>query len=268
MDDIEKNVTEQLESKDILKKDSPRNSDVKSELSEFEKEQQSKGWNPDGPKSAEEWARSEPLYDELKKRGKEIKQLQRTLESMKSVMDKNEEMAYKRALAQLQQDRDNAIALGNVPLVNQIEQQAAALKVKPNAEPEIPQVVQDFKERNDEWLTGTSYKHMKMQDFAMRRDQELASRNLPPDKHMEILEQHIKAEFPDYFTTNEDDEDRLSNNVVDSSGNSGVVSKSKKKYSLKDLTQEQKQCAHDFERLGVMKIDEYISHLVKVGELK
>ena len=57
-------------------------------LTEFEQEQHAKGWNPGGPKSAEEWARSEPLYEEIKRRGKENKQLQRTLESLKDMLDK------------------------------------------------------------------------------------------------------------------------------------------------------------------------------------
>jgi hypothetical protein len=63
-------------------------------LTDFEKEQQAKGWNPEGEKSAEEWLRAQPLYDEIKKRGKEIKQLQRTVDNMKSVMEKQTKLAY------------------------------------------------------------------------------------------------------------------------------------------------------------------------------
>jgi len=41
---------------------------VSKELSAFEAEQAAKGWDPNGEKSAEEWHRAAPLYNELKER--------------------------------------------------------------------------------------------------------------------------------------------------------------------------------------------------------
>lgn len=233
------------------------------ELSEFEQEQQQKGWNPDGPKSAEEWSRSEPLYEELKKRGKENKQLQRTVESMKALMDKQEKLAYQRALADLESQRRIAISNGNHQTVDQIDRQKQELKA-----PEItPPGVQEFTEKHSKWLNGTSYEDMKMVEFAKRRDDELGRKKLDPEAHMQLLEEHIIKEFPDYFKTTGEKSATLSSQSVEG-GSSGVVGSSKKKYTLRDLSDEQKQVARDFERMGVMPVDKYISELIKIGDLK
>ena len=258
-----------LEEQGIKTKDEPNSipetaqEDQKSspELTEFELEQQGKGWNPDGPKSAEEWARNEPLYEEIKNRGKEIKSLKKTVDSMKALLDKQEQLAYNRALADFKAQRDAAIKQGNVQLVEQIEKQANTIPVPPK--PAIP-AVEDFRERHNEWLEGTSFGEIKMQKYAQQRDAELMTRGLSPEKHMQVLEEDIKAAFPAYFGVKEKPRDVQ---AVEG-GDSGVVSNSKKRYSLKDLSPEQKDVARMFEKRKVMTIDEYIAKLVQLGDLK
>lgn len=231
-------------------------------LTAFEQDQQAKGWNPDGPKSAEEWARAEPLYEELKTRGKEIKSLRRTINELKEHMDKQEQVAYEKAYVELIAQRDQAIMEGNVDLVHQIEQETNQLQqTKPT---ELHPSVKDFQERNEDWLTATSFEAMEMQRFAYERDQQLASQNLDPNQHMTILEEHIKQKFPKYFNI-ETTEMVGSGAAVEA--NTPTTS-TKKTYGFKDLSSEQKQVARDFERMGVMKTDEYIKQLIQQGDLQ
>jgi hypothetical protein len=58
--------------------------------------------------------------------------------------------------------------------------------------------------------------------------------------------------------------------AVESGSSSGVVTErvTSKKYNFNNLSYEQKQAARDFERMGVMKVDDYIKSLVELGELK
>lgn len=233
-------------------------------LTDFEKDQAAKGWNPTGEKSAEEWARAAPLYDELKERGRELKQLRRTVDEMKQHMQKQEKLAYERALADLQSQRNAAIQNGNVNLVNQIDEAQANLVPTSYEAVEEPLAVSDFKERNASWLNGTSYEEMKMAEFALKRDNELAAKKLSPDAHMKVLEEHIKKEFPEYFRTGEE---RTTSAVESGYGDNVAKPVSKRKATFNDLDSTQKQIARDFERMGVMKVEEYVKQLVDAGEV-
>lgn len=271
MDDIEKQVRENLEKEGVNIDDLPveesssaePNNKEEKQLTEFEQEQQAKGWKPDGPKSAEEWARSEPLYDELKHRGREIKQLKKTVDSMKTILEKQEQLAYQRALAELQQERDMAIQRGDVQRVNQLDQQAANTPA-PITTPDVIPVVEDFRERHAEWLEGTSFGEIKMQKYAQQRDAELMSRGLSPEKHMAVLEDDIKAEFPAYFGIK-----KSPSQSVEGASDSGVASaKSRQKFTRKDLSSEQLDCLRNFEKYKTFTESEYIDLLVKQGDLK
>lgn len=230
-------------------------------LTEFEQEQQAKGWNPDGPKSADEWARSEPLYEEIKRRGKENKQLHRALENIKSMMDKQQEIAYKRALTDLASEKNLAIQRGDVAKVQQIDQEAVNLQ---NSQPVVElQAVKDFKERNSDWFEGTSVDDIKMQAFARYQDGILITKNLPPEQHMQVLEEEIQKAFPNYFKPSQ------SSSVQSvEGGDSGVAGSRKKRHSLDSLSETQRRTAKEFARLGVMTVDKYIDELVKMGDLK
>lgn len=232
-------------------------------LTAFEQEQMEKGWNPEGTKSAEEWARAEPLFSEIKLRGKEIKQLKRTIDELKEHMNKQKELAYKQALADLQTQRNAAIARGDADLVNRIDEETA--NMAPPSQPKSEAVL-DFEERHASWLHGVSYEDMEMQKFAFERDNQLASRNLSPEEHMKVLEEHIMKKFPEYFGNIRETVSRMSS--VESGYENNAPATKKRKYEFKDLNAEQKQIARDFDKLGVMKIEEYIKQLADNGDIK
>lgn len=263
----EEGITEEIEvseEKAEVEEPSSQQEEQEEVLTEFEQEQKVKGWNPDGPKSAEEWARAEPLYDELKLRGKEIKQLKRTLDELKGHMDKQKQAAYDQAMKDLTRQRDQAIAEGDVNMVNMIDEEARGLEL--DRPVDIPQAFQEFQLNNEEWLTDTSFEAMEMQRFATERDKQLIGKEITPEEHVALLEEHMHKKFPEYFNPGSTSVGQ-GMSVESGSANSSAT-QSKKKYQFKDLTSEQKQIARDFEKMNVMKTSEYIKQLVDNGDLE
>jgi uncharacterized phage infection (PIP) family protein YhgE len=233
------------------------------ELTDFEKEQQALGWRPDGEKSAKEWAAAYPVYNALKDKNKEIKQLKQTLDELKAFMDQQKQQAYNAALDQINRDRAQAISKGDHAAVDALDKQRQQIPV---AAPQLPQAVYDFKEKNKEWLEGVGYQHMEMAAFAKKQDEELFKRQLPPERHFEILQEHMEAKFPDYFKKGQSEERQYQS--VEGNSSAGVAIKSKMRYTFHDLTDEQKTVAKHFERNKVMTVDKYISELVAMGEIR
>lgn len=232
------------------------------ELSDFEKEQQLKGWNPNGEKSAEEWLAAQPLYDEIKRRGKEIKQLKRTMDKLKEMVERAEQVAYEKAVAELSAHRDHAVQTGNSQAVVEIDDRIKQLE--PTKIEEMPEAVAEFVDRHSEWLNGTSWEHMRMAKFTRERDAELGALNMGPEEHMRVLEEHVKKEFPEYFG-----EVKIhKRNTVESGQDQGIAKKGKKVYTINDLSPEQKKCVYDFERNNIMPREKYIQMLADAGELE
>lgn len=245
--------------------------EAKAVLSDFEKEQVKKGWNPEGPKSAEEWANTEPLYEELKKRGKQLKSMQRTIEELKEHMQKQDQIAYEKALRDIEAQRKEAIRNGDVDLVEHLDEQKQQMNV-PQQQPQQPEqhpAIKEFAERHASWLNDVSYEAIQMQQWLLERDKLLASKNLPPEKHVEVIEDHLKKQFPNYFCDNiKESVDTV--DTITSDMNSHVASPAhkNKKYTFSHLNDTQKRVARDFERMKIMSVDEYIKQLVNTGELK
>lgn len=169
---------------------------TETQYSDVEKEAMAKGWKPDGgPKSAEEWLRSEPLYKEISASHKKITELKQIVDTLSGQMKQQEERGYKKAIDDLQNQRIEAIQLGDVETVNQIEEQIKSYEQP--AEPEHHQTVeaQEFMSRHDAWLKDPSYEAQKIREFAEKRDKELLGYNLSPTEHIKVIEQDLKHEF-------------------------------------------------------------------------
>jgi len=241
------------------------NNEQEQQLTDFEKEQQALGWRPDGEKTAKEWASAYPVYKALSERNEQVKHLRRTVDELKAFMDQQKEVAYRQALEQIEQERANAIRQGDFEGVNNAERQRAELK--PVNVNNLPAPVAEFQQKHLQWLTGTDFQEMEMAEFAKKRDNELMTRGLPVEQHMELLEKHVMAKFPSYFNKNTTD-DIPDTQAVEGNTGLGIARGSKKKYTFHDLNQEQKMVAKDFERQKVMTVDKYIAALVSAGELK
>ena len=222
------------------------------------------GWNPNGPKDAEAFLRYG--LENLEPRGRELKELKQTLNELKTHMKKTEDVTRQKVLAELQQQRIEAIEAGDLEAVNTAEQNINAYSA-PIAAPQSMKALDDFKERNSSWINDTSLEAKEIQALALMKDKELATLNLEPETHLRMIERELKKEFPERFRGPEDVEVADVISPVEPRSFE-TRSKGKTKYTYKDLDSAQKHCYNLFKDKGIMSGEEYIESLVKIGDLK
>lgn len=222
-----------------------------------------KGWKPEGVKSAEEFLRAEPLYEEIKSSHKEIKELRGVVDSLKEHMDKQKELGRQQAIAELKAQKNAAIYDGDPEKVEHIEQQMNEYKdTTQKLEQKVAPEAQVFEDKFLKWTSEVdTYTRVKMQEFALQRDNELTRYNLPPGEHISIVEKDLKAHFPQVFN----EESSPTHSAVESPNNVSTAANKKSKFA--DLDPEQKKCARYFENHGIMKVEDYIKQLKDLGEL-
>jgi hypothetical protein len=224
------------------------------------------GWKPEGEKTSEEYIKV--AMEKFPEQSKKIKQLFQSVEDLKVHVGKAEKVAYERAKSELEQQRKQAIKQGDVELVTQIEQ--AQAEIKPvslethQSSPEVDPAIAAFESKYSSMLTGTSFEDLQVQEWLESHGKTIGQKfKLPVDKHMEMLEEHMKKKFSSYFEENEDDEQVVS----PVSGSRGGAIKKGKTPTYNDLSSHQKDTANRFERQGIMTKEEYIADLVKYGDI-
>jgi hypothetical protein len=227
-------------------------------LSKVEQLATEHGWNPEGEKSADEFI--EFALQNLPERGKQLKRMQKTMDTLIEHNKKQEKIAYDRARQELEQQRIEAIRQGDVESVQALDREVSQLQPVQ----ETHEAVLDFQERNSGWLGGTSSEDKAMQAFAFGMDSMLVHEQLSPDNHMAKLENSLREQFPDYFGVK-----TKVRSPVSSGGGSNVAREgSKKTFSLRDLSEQQRKIAEEFEYYKIMTKEEYLKDLVKSGEIK
>ena len=260
----EQDIEQKTESEIPLEENLSNESQLEAELTGIEKEARRHGWNPKGEKSAEEFLRAKPLYNEIRERGREIKELRATVDQLKKIIERNEHVSTQRALEQLKAQKREAIKLGDADLVDTIEaQEREVLSPPQELQYQYNHAIEDFKERHAEWLSDYGYESQQMRDFVLERDRQLAALNLKPERHIEIIEKDLHRKFPEYFKGNELKFSAATASVE--SDMSRTTSGSKRKPTFHDLTPEQKKIARYMEKHAGMKIETYIDQLIEVG---
>lgn len=236
------------------------------DLTEFEKEQVADGWTPKGEKSAEEWARNRPLIAEIKRRGKEAKQLKKQLREQEERLVRIEKDAYDRVKQELLYAKQQATQSYDTEKANEIDKRLNSLQ-----EPvynRVPDEVMEFVERNKDWYQGEEDHHLEMRLYAEQVDNLLISKKYDPETHMAKVEKMVKNKFPNYFKNHKEDfdeeyEEPKVNKTAHSSEGFGVMDKpkDKNKYDARSLTEEQKEVLKYIERHKIMSKDEYIKQL-------
>lgn len=250
------------------------------ELSEFEQEQVAKGWDPDGEKTAEEFARAEPLYGEISKRGKRLKEKDREIDDLRQTMNElkehlakqqqsmqqQQQIGYQRALEELYERRVDAIEAGNVQEVANLDQQIneTSSQMQNIQRQELPAPAKAFYERNKDWLESKDATAFEIREYADKRDKDLTRFNLPLDEHVRILEGDIQKKFADRFG-----ETAVNSPTVQAvEANTKTNTPRRSKYTINDLSDIQKACCNRFVKNGIMTAQQYIQQLVDMGELK
>lgn len=175
-------------------------------FSDFEKEQMAKGWNPDGKYSAEYWAHIGSLTDEVKARGKAIKNLEHK-------MRKAERRGYEQALEDLKQQRRDAVEWGDLNKLDEFDDHIHDVRAKiqsldreeeDNIDPEAnlsPEAqvkyaeaeAQKFLTKYQDILFGPTDTSAKLFEYMDSQAKRLALANMPIQSRFENLERLLIA---------------------------------------------------------------------------
>lgn len=270
---VVENATEELPKEEIATEGVLLEEKATSPLSAIEVMASNHGWNPKGEKGAAEFV--EYAMTNLATRGKDVKDLKRSVDALLDLNSKQNEAGrkegYETALAELKAAKIEAIQQGDVEQVDSIDKEIMSTteEYSPVDETKPPQALVDFNTTHNKWLKeDTSAQAFKMQEFIKRRDTLLAERRLPVEKHMAILDEHIREEFPDYFNdTQAVAEDVKMYPTVDSGANSGVAGKVEKKMKWSELPEQYKAISRSLEKSGTMTKDAYVKQLIETGAL-
>ena len=236
-----------------------------------EQEAIAKGWKPDGPKSADEFLRAEPLYEELKQRGKELKTLRSQVETLTKHVGGLKKAGYQEKIDVIQAERESAVARSDQDSLNYLDDELQKVQiemvqeVQEVQEPQAHPAALEFLDKYKDVLQDYSLEAQGIKEFIDERDKQLATHNLDPVIHMKTLEKDMKSQFPDRFRTEQQTEAPI---MAVESDSRPVTSRRKSKYAFSDLSADQKNIYKYMERKGVMTGPEYIKQLAEIGELK
>ena len=235
--------------------------------SNAEDEALSKGWKPDGPKSAEEFLRAEPLYEEIKRRGKEAKELKAQLAELTRHVAGLKKAGYESKIDQMQDQRQQAIVRSDIDSVDYYDNELQKLKTEMQTDVEIQQLhpaAQEFLERHKELQSDYSLEAQEIKSFISQRDKELFTYSLDPYVHIQTLEKDLQKKFPERYKRSAPETQSVS--AVESDA-APVASRSKKgQFAYSDLTRDQKQVCQRLVKRGVMTKEAYIKQIAEINE--
>jgi hypothetical protein len=199
--------------------------------------------------------RSRDINSGLRKQIKEITNVVSELKTHNKRVYKAEVQRLTEELTTLKAQRKTAIEDGDVERVEKIESKIEDIKEK-TSQPPAPVPNTGF----DEWVEENPWYR---NDDDMRKFADKAGleyEGLPFQKILKLVRKDVEAEFPDKFK-------KAPGRPGASPVESGSRRSSSKTRSEADLTAAQKDIMHQFIRHGVMTKAEYISDLVKRGEI-
>ncbi len=207
------------------------------------------GWKEDNPKgySPGEFNRRGPLLKSIKEQqakiGEQLQRMQQLQSDLERRQQEAEQRGYEKALADLQARRDAAIDNADREAVRALDQEFDALRqsrVQKSPVGNMPteKEVLDYVEQNRHWLSDPSM-YAVAQAFEQTLMTQRATLGLPPLSIAEQgirIKEHVMKEFPHKF------EKKV---VTDPSPvapvtKSSVGASSRDKYTINDLTEQQK----------------------------
>lgn len=257
------------EDQEELEKDTDIDKEGEREYSDVEREAMERGWDPDfeGDEtkraiSAEEFLDRQRLYDDLKRRGKENKRLQKAVDELKQSHRLVADQAYKRAKRELEKEKRNAYEEGDTTRALEIDKEMKELD-------DTQEAVSSGGETSD--LAAEAFESFREENPWYDKDPELRGYadmigsgmiNMNPGKAQsdpESLFQEVSAEvkrrFPEKFEGHGTSRRKKDSGVEgDRAGKGGRG----KKHSLKDLPEEHREVAKRIVETGVMSEEEYV----------
>lgn len=237
---------------------------------DYETSAKEKGWKPkeefegdlDAWVPAEEFIKRQPLFDKIKTQSKKLKELEKTVEALSKHYKIGIEQAKERAIAELKEQRKEAIELGEVAEVEKLDLKID--QVKQMSAPETNPIglapeIESFIEEQKSWFN----KDIEMTDFAVSYNESYLRRS-PGDleKSLEETLKAVKKAYPEKFENTR----RKTPPTVEG----GEASeKSAGKYAFSKLNNEQKIVYNQLVKTHKqMTHDEYFKSLEEAGFLE
>lgn len=178
--------------------------DKETQVSQAEATAREKGWVPkeEWEGDPEEWVPAKeflarkPLFDSLHKQNKTIKQLKRTIDSMKDHFSHVREDAYKQAKADLERAKREAAADGNIEEYDKINDELQKLEPPKVEVIDTEELYENWKEENS-WFESNP----KLRRYADGLASEIKRLN-PEIKIETLMDQvanQVKEDFPEVF---------------------------------------------------------------------
>lgn len=193
-------------SEENLNNDAPQHTEVELKAMEM-------GWRPkeqfegseDDFIDAKEFVRRQPLFEKISHQSREIKDVKRALEALKTHYTTVRETEYKRALDVLKRERKTALTDGDGDKfdaldeeIKLVEKQVEDIKqIKDAPLVDTPQEHPEFtswKSQNS-WYEKTAY----MRQFADDYGTQLAAKGVPPAEVLKEVAKAVRKEFPHKF---------------------------------------------------------------------
>jgi len=240
------------------------------EYTETEQRAMELGWDPnfegDGtktPKTAEQFLELQPLYDDLRKKNRELKKYREEIDSLKSNDKKFAKRIYEQAKKDLQAKKKTAYEEGDTDKVVEVDEELRGLDKEQEEFNKAPQIDNSAQEAFSEWVAQNPW-YQNDPDLAayadgagprvVQENPHLADSNGNVINHEEFLKkvtEKTKKAFPDKFkgTTRRQA-------VEGDTGNTG--GSSKKKYTIKSLPEDERAVAKRVLEATGMKEEDYM----------
>jgi len=234
------------------------------EFSPIEQKAIEMGWrkdfegDPDDFIDAKEFVRRKPLFDKIEAQNRKIKDMDKTVEALKTHYSKVKETEYKRALEALKAQKKQALVDGDADQLLEVDEAIAEVRAAQledeRKQPSQQEIHPDFTvwvDRNKWYLQDSEMREMA---DAFGHAYKNSHPDVEPNEILKAVEQRVKKTFPEKFSNPK----RGQPSAVEGSSNTSTRKPSKDTF---ELTDEQKQVMNKFVRQGVMTKEQYIADL-------
>ena len=204
------------------------------EFTEIEQEAIRHGWNPEGVEgktnlSGEEFMARQPLYNDLKKQGRKIRELEQAIQSFAEHNKKIAEVERNKAIAELKEQKKAAYANEDWEAITEIDEKIADTKATPTVQP-INTIFSDWVDRNSWYQEDDKWR---IRADGIGQSYSVSNPNATYEDVLAYVENEIR-ELRKSVTKQVD-------SPVEGVGNSRKSSVKGKKFSRKDLTSEEQK---------------------------
>jgi len=234
----------------------------------FEVKAKELGWRPqaeyDGDADewvdAKEFVKRAPLFERIKSTNKRLRDQEKIINELKTHIHTVGDAAYKKAVADLQREKALAVNDADIDRVTAIDEELDRIKAeaKPVAKNETnPILVEWIAKPENKWFNDDK----EMNLFAVASHDAIcaANPNIDLEESLKMLTKQVKRAFPEKFTNPARSSAATVETAVSASGGG------KKVFTYRDLSEEQRRIADNFERKGIMKKDDYVKQMAESG---